>query len=97
MKKTLSTKINCELRNSGSVCLCPLCINTNSRKKKGPNMKQFIKDLFRLPSTKAGRLRLAGLGVYTALSVVFPGIPQGIQVALKALSLVIGTDVGLNP
>lgn len=45
-----------------------------------------LKELFKMPSTRGGKIRLLGLAAYTGLSVAFPQVP----VAIKSLLTVIG-------
>lgn len=48
-------------------------------------IKNVLKGAFKVPSTRAGRIRLAVLALYTGLTVAFPGVPQAINLGLKVV------------
>lgn len=54
-------------------------------------VKESILDLFKIPSTRGGRIRLLGLIAYSAVATAFPGVPQAVKLVLTtALSVING-------
>lgn len=52
-------------------------------------MRQTLREMTRLPSTRGGRFRLLGLIALNIVSVAFPGLPQGVAAAIKLVSGII--------
>lgn len=44
--------------------------------------KKVLTDLFRVPSTRGGRIRLLGLGTYAALTILVPTLPHAVKQAV---------------
>jgi hypothetical protein len=63
-----------------------IMVNDPSKRATKPLKGSF----FKLPSTRAGRIRLAGLAAYTGLSIAFPGIPAALKAAVQAAVELVG-------